>query len=85
MSHVENYQIPTSLMINFDQTPSKCVQVSSMTIKKKGTTNVPISGVDDKKSITFTFAIALNKTFLLMQLKSTLMQICKIHYIFGFI
>ena len=72
VGQVENCQIPASLIINFDQTPSKCVQVSSMALEKKGTTNgttnVPISGVDDKRPITATFAITLDKTFSPMQL-----------------
>ena len=65
VSHVDNYQLPTSLIINFDQTPSKYVQVSLMTMQKKGTTNVPISGVDNKRSITATFAFT---TVLLMHI-----------------
>ena len=68
VSHVENNQIPPSLIINFDQTPSKYVQVSSMTMERKGTTNVPVSGMDDKRSITATFSITLDKQFLPMQL-----------------
>ena len=72
VGQVENCQIPASLIINLDQTPSKCVQVSSMTLGKKrttnGTTNVPISGVDDKRAITATFAITLDKTFSPIQL-----------------
>ena len=68
VGHVENNQIPPSLIINFDQTPSKYVQVSSMTMERRGTTNVPVSGVDDKRSITATFSIALDKQFLPMQL-----------------
>ena len=39
-----------------------------MTMEKKGTTNVPIPGVDDERSITATFAIRLDKTFRPMQL-----------------
>ena len=68
VSHVENNQIPPSLIINFDQTPSKYVQVSSMTMERKGPTNVPVSGVDDKRSITAPFSITLDKQFLPMQL-----------------
>ena len=44
-NQVEKYQIRPSLIINFDQNPSKYVQVSSMTIAKRGETNVPIAGV----------------------------------------
>ena len=35
MNQVEKYQIPSSLVINLDQTPSKYIQVSSNTIEKK--------------------------------------------------
>ena len=42
-NYVEKYQIPPSLIINFDQTPSKYVQMSSNAMQKKGTENVPIS------------------------------------------
>lgn len=68
VNYVEKYRIPSSLIINFDQTPSKYVQVSSMTMEKKGETNVPISGIDDKRSITATFSITLDNKFLPMQL-----------------
>ena len=45
--------------------PSKYVQV---TMEKKGTANVPISGVDDKRAITATFSITFDNKFLPMQL-----------------
>ena len=45
-------------------------------MEKKGVTNVRISGINDKRSITATFSITLERKFLLMQLiskkKSTL-------------
>ena len=44
VNQVEKYQISPSLTINFDQTPSKYVQVSSMTMAKCGETNVQIAG-----------------------------------------
>ena len=50
VNQVEEYQIPSSLIINFDQTPSKYVQVSSMTMTKEGESNVPIAGANDKRS-----------------------------------
>ena len=65
---VEEYKIPPSLIINFDQTPSKYVQVSNMTMAKRNEKNVPISGVTDKRCITATFAITFDNTFLPMQL-----------------
>ena len=68
VNHVETHKIPHSLIINFDQTPSKYVQVSAMTMDNKGTSNVPIEGINDKKSITATFSVTLDNKFLPMQL-----------------
>ena len=59
VNYVEKYQIPPSLIIKFDQTPSKYAQISSNTMEKKGAKNVPISGIDDKRSITATFSITM--------------------------
>ena len=68
VNYVEKYRIPCFLIINFDQTPLKYVEVSSMTMKKEGETNVPISGINDKRSITATFSFTLDNKFLPMQL-----------------
>ena len=65
---MEKYQIPPSLIIDFDQTPSKYVQISSNKMKKKGTKKVPISGIDNKRSITATFSITMKNKCLPMQL-----------------
>ena len=53
------------IVIKFDQTPSKCIQVSSNTMEKKRDTNVPISGIDVKRSITVTFSITSDGKFFL--------------------
>ena len=68
VKNVEKRQIPPSLTINFDQTPSNYVQVSSTTMDQKGESNVPIAGISDKRSITATFSITLGNKFLPMQL-----------------
>ena len=49
VNNVEKHQIPPSLTINFDQTPSKYVQVLSTTMDQKGECNVPIAGSSEKK------------------------------------
>ena len=64
VNYVVKYQIPPALIINLDQTTSKYVQISSNTMEKKGTKNVPISGIDDKTSITATFSITMENKFL---------------------
>ena len=68
VNQVEKYQITPSLNISFNQTPSKYVQVSSMTIVKRRETNVLIAGANDKRSITATSPITFDNTFLPMQL-----------------
>ena len=68
VNQVEKYQIPPSLIINFDQTPSKYVQVSLLTMAKRQETNVLIAGANDKRSVTATFSITFNNKFLPMQL-----------------
>ena len=86
-NYVEKYQIPPSLIINFDQTPSKYVQMSSNTMQKKGTENVPVSWIDDKRSITATFSITMENEFLPMQLTykgKTSQSLSKIQFPNGF-
>ena len=68
VNQVEKYQIPPSLIINFDQTPSRYVQVSSMTMVNRGETNVPNAGANNKRSITATCSITFDNKFLPMQL-----------------
>ena len=67
VNYMEKYQIPSWLIINFDQTPSKYVQISSNAMAKEGTKNVPIFGIDDR-SISATFSITMENKFLPMQL-----------------
>ena len=65
---VEKHSIPSSLVVNLDQIPSKYVEVSRHTMAKKGVSTVEIVSSGDKHSITATFAISLDGTFLPMQL-----------------
>ena len=69
VNYVEKYQIPPSLIIFFEQTLSKYIQISSNAMEKKGTKNVPISEIDDKRFIAATFSITMENKFLSMQLK----------------
>ena len=68
VSKVEKYEIPESLIINFDQTPLKLVPCGKSTLAKKNSNCVTISGASDKRSITGTFSITLDGSFLPMQL-----------------
>ena len=70
VSKVDKYNIPDSLIINIDQTPTKYVPVSRSTLAKKNSKaiKVAIEGTSDKRSITATFSITFNGKFLPMQL-----------------
>ena len=65
---VEKHNIPHSLIINADQTPSKYIPVGRSTLAEKNVKDVPISGIADRRSITATFAETLDGSFLPFQL-----------------
>ena len=68
VNKIEAHHIPAELVIAFDQTPSKFVPVGRTTLAKKGTKDVPLKGMTDKRCITATFAVSLSGTFLPVQL-----------------
>ena len=57
VNNVEKFQIPSSLVLNLDQTNSKYVSIGKTTMAKKGSNSVPISGLSNKSSMTPTFTI----------------------------
>ena len=65
---ISEHDIPTSLVINLDQTPLSYVSPGKYTFSFKGAKNVPIRGVDGKRQITGTFAVTLTGKFLPKQL-----------------
>ena len=65
---IEENDIPLSLVLNLDQTPSKYIPVSNKTMAAKGSKNVPTKGLTDKRMITATCTITLDEHFLAMQL-----------------
>ena len=65
---IEEFNIPPSLVLNLDQTPSKLVPGTKSTLAKKGSKNVPIVGMSDKRMIIATFTTTLDGEFLPMQL-----------------
>ena len=65
---VEKFQIPESLIINIDKTPSKFAPASSRTLAKKNSKHVSIAGSSYKKAITATFGITFPNAFLPVQL-----------------
>ena len=64
----EEHNVPSSLILNLDQTPLKYIPVGRQSLAKKGSKSVSIAGSTDKRSITGTFIITLSGNFLPMQL-----------------
>ena len=62
------FNIPDSLIINLDQTPTKYVPVGHTTLVKKNSKTATIKVSTDKRTITATFAISIRGGFLQMQL-----------------
>ena len=84
---VEKHNIPHSLIINADQTPSKYVPVGWSTLAEKNVKDVPIFGSGDKRLITATFAETLDGSFLPFQLiykGKTTQNLQKIDFLDGF-
>ena len=64
----EDNDIPPSLVLSLDQTPSKYTPVLNKTMALKGSKTVPIKGSTEKRMITATFTITLDGHFLPVQL-----------------
>ena len=65
---IEERNIPESLVMNLDQTPLKYVLVLHNTMVNKGVKSISIAGSGDKRGITGTFVITLDRKFLPIQL-----------------
>ena len=65
---ISSHDIPNFLVLNIDQTPLSYVSPRQYTFSFKGSKNVPIKGVDDKRQITVTFAVSSMGKFLPVQL-----------------
>ena len=63
-----NHDNPLDLVLNLDQTPLSYVSPGKYTFCLKGTTTVPIGGVDDKRQITGTVTFSSSGVFLPTQL-----------------
>ena len=68
MHKIGKYDIPHSMVINFDHTPTKFPPGSKQSLAKVGSTSVPVAGANDKRVITATFAVTLSGNFLPIQL-----------------
>ena len=65
---IEMEEIPSELVINWDQTGIHYVPVSSWTMAKEGSKRVEIAGLDDKRQITAVFGCTMAGDFLSPQL-----------------
>ena len=61
---VLEHDILLDLVLNLDQTPLSYVSPGKYTFCSKGSTTVPIKGVDDKRQITATFIVSATEAFL---------------------
>ena len=68
MKKVEEYLIPHSLILNFDQTPLKFVRSYSTTLTEQNSKQASIAAGLEKCSMTATFTITFNDNFLGIQL-----------------
>lgn len=68
MASVTMEEIPSDMVINWDQTAIKYIPLSDWTMAQKGSKRVEVFGIDDKRQITATFAASLTGSFLLIQL-----------------
>ena len=63
-----DHDVPPALVLNLDQTTHSYVSLGKYTSSSKGSKNVPIKGLDDKRQITATFVISATGFFLSIQL-----------------
>ena len=63
-----DHDVPSALVLNLDQTPLSYVSPGKYTFSSKGSKNVPVKGLDDKKQITVTFVFSATGSFLPIQL-----------------
>ena len=61
-------EVPSELIINWDQTALSYVPVSQWTMEEEGAKRVKIDGKDDKRQITAVFGCSLTGDFLPLQL-----------------
>ena len=68
-------EIPTDLVINFDQTALNYVPMSHWIMEKEGTKRVEIIAKDDKRQLTAIFAGSSSGDFLPLQLSERLVAV----------
>ena len=68
---VRRYNIPDELILNADQTPSKYVPTTNVTMAGQGTAHIPVRGADDIRAITVTTVQSLSCKMLPFQIIQT--------------
>ena len=63
-----DHNVPSALVLNLRQTPLSYVSPGKHTFSSKGSKNVPIKGLDDRRQITATFVVSATGSFLPIQL-----------------
>ncbi len=58
-SIVKEHDIPDELIVNFDQTGVSIIPVDDWTMEQEGSSDVPITGLDDKRMITVLLCYSL--------------------------
>ena len=61
------HTIPSSLVLNWDQTGINVVPSADYTVEQRGSKRIEIAGYQDKRQITATFAATLSGKFLPIQ------------------
>ena len=64
---VSEHDMPSELIINFNQIPLSYISPEKYTFNIKGAKNVPVKGIDEKLQITATFVFSAVGDFLPMQ------------------
>ena len=65
---VEMDEVPSELVINWDQTGINYIPISSWTMEGEGSKRVEVAGKDDKRQLTTLFACSMSGDFLPIQL-----------------
>ena len=68
VSAVQTCNIPDELILNADQTPSKYVPTTNVTLSEQGTAHLPVRGRNVKRAITVTAIQTLSGKILPFQI-----------------
>ena len=61
---MKKYNIPPSMFVTFDETSSSLVPADDWTLEERGSTQVPIAGLEDKRNVTLGLSFSGSKVLL---------------------